>query len=92
MGKIVKKMADNRNKRRISIKCLKQEVIPVSIKLKTTIHTTKASEIIRRAEKQLLNECIRAINNMIELNMYKQLERVLDQDILEECQKFIKEL
>ena len=72
MGKIEKKMANYRNNRRFSIKCLKQEVIPVSIKLKTTIYTTKASEIIRRAEKQLLNECIRSINNIIELDMYKR--------------------
>ena len=89
-------MAHYRNQRRFSIKCLKQEVIPVSIKLKTSICTTKASEIIRRAEKQLLNEHIRSINNMIEMDMYKrdtylhQLERVLDQDSIEECKSFIK--
>ena len=94
--KIEKKMAHYRNQRRFSIKCLKQEVIPVSIKLKTSIRTTKASEIIRRAEKQLLNEHIRSINNMIEMDMYKrdtylhQLERVLDQDSIEECKSFIK--
>ena len=67
----------------------------VFIKLKTNIHTRKASEIIRRAEKQLLNECIRTINNMIEMNMYKrdsylhQLERVLDNETLEDCKNFI---
>ena len=75
---------------------MKQEVIPVSIKLKTNIHTTKASEIIRKAEKQLLNEHIRSVNNMIEMDMYKrdayfhQLERVLDQGTMEDCQNFIK--
>ena len=93
--KIEKKMADYRNHRRFSIKCLKREIIPVSIKLKTNIHTRKASEIIRRAEKQLLNECIRTINNMIQMNMYRrdsylhQLERVLDNDTLEDCKNFI---
>ena len=54
--KIEKKMTNYRNHRRFLITCLKQEVIPVSIKLKTNIHTTKPSEIIRRAEKWLLNE------------------------------------
>ena len=84
MGKIEKKMANYRNHRRFSIKCLKKEITPVSIKLKTHIHTRKALDIIRRAEKQLLDECIRTINNMIEMNMYRrdtylhQLERVLD--------------
>ena len=72
MGKIEKKMANYRNHRRFSIKCLKQEVIPVSVKLKTSIHTTKALQIIRRAEKQLVNECIRSINNMLEIYMYKR--------------------
>ena len=45
--KIEKKMANHRNQRRFLIKCLKKEVIPVSIKLKSNIHTAKASEIIR---------------------------------------------
>ena len=94
-GKIEKKMADYRNHKRFSIKCLKKEIIPVSIKLKTNIYTKKASDIIRRAEKQLLNECIRTVNNMIEMNMYKrdsylhQLEGVLDKETIEECKTFI---
>ena len=40
--KIEKKMANYRNHRRFSIKCLKREITPVSIKLKTNIHTRKA--------------------------------------------------
>ena len=93
--KTEKKMANYKNHRRFSIKCLKREIIPVSIKLKTGIHTRKPLEIVRRAEKQLLNECIRSINNMIKINMYKrdsylqQLERVLDQETIEECKNFI---
>ena len=73
----------------------KKEIIAVSIKLKINIHTRKASDIIRRAEKQLLNECIRTINNMIEINMYKrdtllhQLERVLYKESIEECKTFM---
>ena len=88
-------MANYRNHRRVSIKCLKKEIIPVSIKLKTNIHTRKASAIIRRAEKQLLNEHIRTINNIIEMNMYKrdtylhQLERVLDKERIEESKTLI---
>ena len=46
--KIEKKMADYRNHRRFSIKCLKHEVIPVSVKLETNIHTAKGLQIIRR--------------------------------------------
>ena len=89
--KIEKKVANYRNHKGFSIKCLKREIIPVSIKLKTNILTRKASEIIRRTEKQLLNEHIRTINNMIEMNMYKrdsylhQLEGVFDNETLEDC-------
>ena len=98
MGKTEKKMANYKNHRRFSIKCLKREIIPVSIKLKTSIHTRKASEIIRRAEKQLLNEFIRSINNMIEINMFRrdtyfhQLERVIDHETLQECKNFINKV
>ena len=93
-----KKMADYKNHRRFLIKCLKRDIIPVSIKLKTCLYTRKASEIIRRAEKQLLNEHIRSINNMIEINMFRrdtyfhQLERVIDQETLQECKNFINKV
>ena len=65
-------MPDYGNHRRFTIKCLKSEVIPVSIRLKTNIKISKGFQIIRRAEKQLLNECIRSINNTLELLMLKR--------------------
>ena len=49
---------------------LKNEIISVSVRLKTNINTAKGLQIIRRAEKQLLNECIRSINNMLEMFMF----------------------
>ena len=70
--KLEKKMANYRNHQRFTIKCLKKEVIPDSIRLKTNIKTSKGLQIIRRAEKQLLNECIRSINNTLELLMMKR--------------------
>ena len=69
--KLEKKMANYRNHLRFTIKCLKNEVIPVSVRLKTNIKTPKGIQIIRKAEKQLLNECIRLITNTIELLMLK---------------------
>ena len=91
-------MADFQNHRRFSLKCLKFDVIPVSIRLKTNIRTTKGLEIIRKTERKLLNECIRSINNTLELYMYEreaivqQLEEKLDlnKDIIEDCHSFIK--
>ena len=67
-----KKMANYRNHRSFTIKCPKSEVIPVSIRLKTNIKTSKGLQIIKRAEKQLLIEHIRSINNTLELLMMKR--------------------
>ena len=97
-----KKIANYRNHRRFTIKCLKSEVIPVSIRLKTNIKTSKGLQIIRRAEKQLLNEWIRSINNTLELLMMKRdtciqelKDTILDneaedQKTFEECGTLIK--
>ena len=41
--KIEKKMADFHNHRRFSLRCLKTDVIPVSIRLKTNIRTVKSN-------------------------------------------------
>ena len=91
-------MANYQNHRRFTIKCLKRDIIPVSIKLRTSLYTRKASQIVKKAEKQLLNECIRSINNTIEINMFRrnayfqQLETVLDQGTLQECTSFIRKI
>ena len=96
-----KMMADYRNQQRFTIKCLKREVIPISIRLKTNIKTSKGLQIIRRAEKQLLNECIRSINNTLELLMMKRntciaelndtiFDKEDDQKTFEECETLIK--
>ena len=93
--KLEKKMANYRNHLRFTIKCLKNEAIPVSVRLKTNVKTFKGLHIIRKAEKQLLNEQIRSINNILELLMLKRdtcsnkLKELLlekdDQNTLEEC-------
>ena len=68
------------------------------MRLRTNIHTAKGLQIIRRAEKQLLNEHIRSINNMLEMFMFKrdaclhQLKGILDQEALEECNNLIKKV
>ena len=99
-----KKMANYRNHQRFSIGCLKSEVIPVSIRLKTNIKTSKGLQIIRRAEKQLLNEHIRSVNNTLELPMLKRdtcmedLKKNIkdrgryEDKTFEECGSFIKRI
>ena len=90
------KMADFQNHRRFSLRCLSNNIIPTSVRLKSTIRTPKAKYIIHRAEKALLNERIRSITNTI--SMFKilrdtcisQLEEILNSDLMEECRTFIE--
>ena len=93
--KLEYKMANFQNHRRFSLRCLKQEVIPVSIRMKTNVKTPRGLYIVKRAEKALLNERIRSVNNMI--NMLKtqintcmeQLETRLEERVMEDCKVFI---
>ena len=91
-------MADFQNHRRFSLKCLKFDVILVSTRLKTNVRTAKGLEIIRKTERKLLNECIRSINNTLELYMHEgesivqQLELDPNKEIIEECHGFIKRM
>ena len=63
---IVKKMVDYRNHRRFTLKCIKASITPVSCKLKSPLKSKRSYDIIHKAEKQLLYECIRNINNTLE--------------------------
>ena len=46
--------SDYKNHRIITLRCLHKDLVPVSIKLKSTSKTVKARQIIRKAEKDLL--------------------------------------
>ena len=90
------KMVDFQNHRCFSLRCLSKDVIPTSVRLKSNIRTPKAKYIIRKAERALLNERIRSINNSI--TMFKllrdtcinQLESILDKETMEKCRDFIE--
>ena len=90
------KMSDFKNHRRFSLQCLSNDVIPVSIRLKSNIKTPKGQEIIRRAEKALLNERIRSINNIIYMfNLQKDtcitnLANKIKEEDLKYCEEFIE--
>ena len=62
-----KKMADYRNHRRFMLRCIKASITPVSCKLKASpsFRSNKSYQIIHKAEKQLLYECIRNINGIL---------------------------
>ena len=56
-------MADCSNHRRFTLRCLREDIIPVSIRLKNSIKTPKGHHIIRKAERALLNERVRLVNS-----------------------------
>ena len=90
------KMVDFHNHKRFLLRCLSADLIPVSIRLKSNIRTPKGCSIIKRAERALLNERIRSINNtitMLELQWdtcKNKLGGIINKEIMEECTKFIK--
>ena len=72
MGKIECKMVDFQNHRRLSLRCLSEGVILVSIRLKCNIKTPKGYYAIKKAERALLNERIRSINNTLNMLSYQR--------------------
>ena len=89
-------MADFSNHRRFTLRCLREDVIPVSIRLKSSIKTPKGCHIIRKAERALLNQRVRSVNNTIAMlkiqsdTCIDQLKDVQDRESMEECTQFIK--
>ena len=86
------------NHRIFSLRCIHKELIPVSIKLKTTLDTPRARHIIRKAEKDLLQARIKAINNILEQvdresqDCRDKLASIISQERLEQCQDFINKV
>ena len=89
------KEIDYKNHRIFTLRCLHKELVPVSIKLKSTLNTTRAKKIIRKAEKDLIQARIESINYILN-NVSKQIEEcrsqlasIISTDRLRECQGFV---
>ena len=63
---IIKKMPNYRNHRRFMLRCIKASITLVSCKLKNLLKSKKSYNIVHKVEKQLLNEQVRNINNILE--------------------------
>ena len=94
--KLEMKMVDISNHRRFALRCLSKGLIPTSIKLRSNIRKPKGQHIIYKAEKSLLNERIRNINNTIAMlklqveTCTNLLETNLDRNSMEQCSRFIE--
>ena len=91
------KICNYQNHRRFSLRCLGNGITPVSLKLKNTIRTHRSDCIIQKAERSLLNERVRSLNNTLhqlehDRYMYElNLSAILNQDLMKECKEFIEE-
>ena len=98
MGKLRLRSSDYKNHRIFSLRCIHKELNPVSIKLKSTLDTPKARQIIRKAEKDLLQANIKAINNILDQvdretqDCRAKLTSIISQERLEQCQDFINKV
>ena len=60
-----------KNHRIFTLRCLHNDLILVSIKLKSTLKSARANQILRKAEKELLQTRIKSINYILD-NTSKQ--------------------
>ena len=63
----MKKIVDLENYRRIILRRLSKDITPVSFEVKEHCWKPKCFGIIRKAEKQFMNECVRIKIYTIEL-------------------------
>ena len=71
--KLQLRASNYKNHRIFTLRCIHKGLVPVSIKLKTTLKTQKARKIIKTAEKHLLQARVKAINSILD-NITKQTE------------------
>ena len=90
--------SDYKSHRIFTLRCVHKELVPVSIKLKSTLTTPKARQIIRKAEKDLLQVRVKAINNTLDQvtkqteECRTQLTSIISAERLRECQGFINKV
>ena len=89
---------DYKHQRIFTLRCLHNDLVPVSIKLKSTLKSERAKKILRMAEKQLLQTRLKSINSLLDNNA-KQLEltrskiaSILTTPNYQQCQEFIEKI
>ena len=84
-----------RNHRIFTLKCITNDLVLVSIRLKITIKTEKDRKIIRKAEEDFLQARVKSINSILGGNTKQrelcrsQLVSILSTATMNKCQQFI---
>ena len=87
-----------RNHRIFTLKCIMNDLVPVNIRLKTTVKTEKATKIIRKAERDLLQTRVKSINSILGDNAkqrelcWSQLVSILSKATMDKCQQWIDKI
>ena len=91
------RQCDYKNHRIFTLRCL-HNLVPVSIKLKSTLKSERAKKILRMAEIQLLQTRLKSINSLLDNNA-KQLAltrskivSILTTPNYQQCQEFIEKI
>ena len=81
-----------KNHRIFTLRCIHNDLIPTSIKLKSSLKSTRANKILRKAEKELLQTRVKSISYILD-NTSQQLEEcrsqlasIISAQRLKECQ------
>ena len=84
-----------KNHRIFTLRCIHNDLVPSSIKLKSTFKSTRSNQTLRKAEKDLLQAIVKSINYILDQTS-KQLEEcrsklatIISTQKLRECQDFI---
>ena len=89
---------DYKNHRIFTLRYIHRELVPVSIRLKTTLRTEKARKIIITVEKQLLQARIKSINIILDNNAKQRelcrskLVSILLTFNFRKCQAFVEKV
>ena len=93
------KDSDYRNHQRFTFRCISKDLIPVNVRLKSTINSRRAKQIIHRAERLLLQDGVRVINGILWDNAIKLdrcrlrlLSLVRTTTTIEKCTNFINKV
>ena len=82
----------------LTLRCIHKDLVPVSIKLKTTLRTEKAKKMIRIAEKILVQARINSINSILDNNTKQRelcrskLASILSTSNFRKCQVFVEKV
>ena len=84
-----------RNNWIFTLRCISKGITPVSIRLKTTVRTSRVRKIIRNAERDILQARVKTINTLLYNNAKQrarcrsQLASIISTTSMLECQELI---